>query len=238
MFPPIPRPVLEVRGLTKSYGGLRPLRLKELALLEGERVSVAGFDAAAAEIFVGLVTGSTLPDTGEILFHGQHTASLDSHEQWLAHLDRLGLVSERAPLLEGMTLGQNLAVPFTLELDPLSPDAEARGQRLAAEVGIDLEALSKPVMGSSPITRFRGQLARAIALDPVLLIVEHATAKMTPDESSAAADDLVRVAAARRLAVIAITADRRFGQQVSKRFLTLDPATGELAATRRRWLRR
>ena len=55
-------PLLDVRGVSKHYGGLRPLRLAALAVGPGDRVAITGLDAPAAEILVNLLTGATLPD--------------------------------------------------------------------------------------------------------------------------------------------------------------------------------
>ena len=107
-------PVLEIVDLRKAYAGLRPLRLQRLSIAAAERVAVLGLDAAAAEVLVNLVTGAALPDAGDIRVLGQSTADITDGEAWLGTLDRFGVVSERAVMLEGATLAQNLAMPFTL----------------------------------------------------------------------------------------------------------------------------
>ena len=55
-------PVLALDAVIKAYGGLRPLRLRQLRVEAGEQVGLAGFDQVTAELFVNLVTGATLPD--------------------------------------------------------------------------------------------------------------------------------------------------------------------------------
>jgi ABC-type lipoprotein export system ATPase subunit len=109
-------PVIEVRGVSKNYSGLRPLRIAELTIGAGERVSVGGLDAGAGELLVNLVTGASVPDAGEIRIFGQRTADIPDGDAWLDLLERFGIVSPRAVLLEGSTLQQNLAMPFTLEI--------------------------------------------------------------------------------------------------------------------------
>ena len=59
-------PLIDVRGVKKDYGGLRPLRLAALTLVPGDRVAITGLDAPAAEILVNILTGATLPDEGEV----------------------------------------------------------------------------------------------------------------------------------------------------------------------------
>ena len=119
-------PVVEMTGVVKNYSTLRPLRVASLSIARAERVAIGGIDAVGAEVFLNLVTGASLPDSGEIRVFGRNTAAVANGEEWLASLDRFGIVSERAVILEGATVAQNLALPFTLEIDPLTADTMAR----------------------------------------------------------------------------------------------------------------
>jgi phospholipid/cholesterol/gamma-HCH transport system ATP-binding protein len=231
--------VLEIAGVTKAYSGLRPLRIRSLRVEAGERVAIAGLDAAAAELLVNLVTGAALPDAGTIRVLGHSTAEITDGETWLSSLDRFGIVTERAVMLEGATLAQNLAMPFTLEIEPVPPDVQARVSALAVECGIAGARagwLERPAGEAPPEVRLRGHVARAVALEPSLLLLEHPTATMSEAARDAFAADLVRLLDARGLAALVITQDGPFAARVAHRALTLDGATGELAAPRsQRW---
>lgn len=231
-------PLVEIRGVQKSYGGLRPLRIRQLELRSGQSLALVGFDRAAAEVFVSLVTGATIPDAGEVRVFGQSTTSITDADAWLTSLDRFGIVSERAVLLDGLTVLQNLAMPFTLEVDPPDDGIRAQVARLAAEVGIDAPELARPVAELSPIVRLRVRLGRALALSPRVLLSEHPNALLPADDVPAFAADFAKLAAARGVASITLTADRTFAAAVGDEVLTLQPASGELkpAAGWRRWL--
>jgi len=112
-------PVLHIANVRKNYQGLRPLRLRELVIMPGEQVAVSGLDAGAAEVLVNLVTGASLPDEGEVRVLGHSTADVTNGDEWLASLDRFGIVSPRAVLLDAVSALQNLALPFTLQIDPI-----------------------------------------------------------------------------------------------------------------------
>ena len=127
-------PVLQITGVEKRYQSLRPLRIQELTIAAAERVAVSGFDAGAAEVLVNLVTGASLPDRGEVRVLGHRTADIVGGDEWLASLDRFGIVSPRGVLLEAATIEQNLAMPLTLEIDPVPPDVAARVVDLARPV--------------------------------------------------------------------------------------------------------
>jgi ABC-type transporter Mla maintaining outer membrane lipid asymmetry ATPase subunit MlaF len=229
--------VLELRGVQKDYRGLRPLRIRELTLRQGESVALIGFDQISAEVFVNLVTGAVTPDVGEVHAFGQSTAAITDGDAWLASLDRFGILSERAVLLDQLTSAQNLAVPFSLELDPIPAAVLGDINRVAAEVGLDEDDLASPVAALSPLARIRLRLGRAVALDPRVLLSEHPSATLPASDVPSFAADLARVIARRGLASITLTADATFAAAVAGQVLTLQPATGELkaAAGWRRW---
>ena len=115
-------PLIEIDSVVKGYGGLRPLRLRGLRVDAGEAVAIHGPDRAAAAVITDLLTGTTLPDEGEVRISGLPTASIAGPDEWMAFLDRFGLVNDRVVLLDQLTLAQNLAVPHTLDLDPIPPE--------------------------------------------------------------------------------------------------------------------
>lgn len=225
--------------MTKGYQGLRPLRVASLSLAAGERVSIGGLDSVTAELMVNLVTGAAVPDQGEVWTFGRRTADIASADDWLAWLDHFGIVSERGVLLEASSLLQNLAMPFTLEIDPVPPDIAERVSLLARECGLS-EALpsSTPVAELPPETRLRTHLARAVALSPRLLLVEHPTGRVPEAARDALAGDIARVCNGRALTALVLTNDDAFATGVASRNLRLDGATGELRALKRGWFRR
>ena len=171
-------PAIEIVGVTKSYAALRPLRIASLVVAARERVALSGIDAGGAELLVNLVTGASLPDDGEVRVFGRLTADIPDGEEWLSSLDRFGIVSERGVLLEGSTVIQNLALPLTLEIDPVPEDALRQVMALGIECDIPYDWLEQPVGGVPPAVRARVHLARAVALAPQLLLLEHPTAAM------------------------------------------------------------
>jgi ABC-type transporter Mla maintaining outer membrane lipid asymmetry ATPase subunit MlaF len=233
----MPDLVLEARGVVKDYRGLRPLRIRHFELRPRQSVALVGFDRITAEVFVNLVTGATTPDSGEVRVFNQSTAEIRDGDAWLASLDRFGILSERAVLLDQLTVAQNLAVPFSLAIDPIPDTVRRDVVRLAAEVGLDAAELDTPVADVGPARRLRVRLARAVALDPSVLLAEHPNATLAAADVAAFAADLARIIAARGLASVTVTADPAFAAAVAHEVLTLQPVTGELKAASgwRRW---
>lgn len=232
-------PAIAVNGLQKNYGALRPLRIERLEVAARERVALGGLDAPAAEMLVNLITGATLPDAGSVVVFGRATADISTGDAWLASLDRFGIVSPRAVMLEGSTLLQNLALPFTLQLDPVPPDVAAQATALAAECGIDAADLARPVSELPAHVRVRAHLGRAVALRPDLLLIEHPTAELADAQRSRLAHAIAAVAEARGCATLVITTDVEFAEAVAHRSLALQPATGALVTWRKKrgWFR-
>jgi ABC-type transporter Mla maintaining outer membrane lipid asymmetry ATPase subunit MlaF len=228
-------PVLELTNVSKDYHGLRPLRIASLRIAVGEQVALVGFDQSTAEIFVNLVTGAVLPDRGVIRLFGRATTDITDSADWLTVVDRFGIVSRRAVLLEALTVVQNLAMPYTLDVEPPSRELRERAIALAREVGLAETTLDRPVGELDSAGMFRARLARAVALDPAVVLFEHPTAGLEPEALADLAARCRTVAGARRIASVVLTADRAFAAASASRVLTLQPATGRLESG---WLSR
>jgi ABC-type transporter Mla maintaining outer membrane lipid asymmetry ATPase subunit MlaF len=228
-------PLVAMSGIEKAFGGLRPLRIQSLAVAPSSLVAVLGLDAPAAEMFTNLATGAILPDRGEVRLFGQLTSGVTDVEAWLRLLDRVGILTDRAVLLDTMSVAQNLAMPVTLELDPLSSELAARAAALAREVGLTDEAIDRPVGSLSAGERLRVRFGRALALEPVLLLMEHPTATLDRADVATFANDVRRVCHSRGLAGIAITADRTFAQGVTSDLRELRGADGVLVPRVQTW---
>jgi predicted ABC-type transport system involved in lysophospholipase L1 biosynthesis ATPase subunit len=126
--------VLELADVVKDYRSLRPLRLERLAVAAGESVAIVGLDRAMAEVFVNLVTGAALPDRGEVKVFGRATSAIEDSAGWLTLVDRFGIVSERAVLLDALDVLQNLSMPFTLDIEPPPQDVRLRAASWGARL--------------------------------------------------------------------------------------------------------
>lgn len=231
-------PVVEIAGLVKDYKGLRPLRVASLVVGDGERVAIAGLDATAAEVLVNLVNGAILPDSGHVRVFGRDTAEIGTESDWLASLERFGIVTARAVLLEGATLMQNMALPMTLEIDRVPDEVQGRIRAIAARVGIAEPLLDALAGDVAPDVRMRVHLARAVTLKPEVLLLEHPTLGVDPKAVPSLAHDVLRVLAEDELTVLVVTNDATFRGVVAQRAYTLRPGTGELVMEKgwRRWL--
>ena len=258
--------LLEISRLSKDYQGLRPLRIAQLTVPAGDVIVIGGIDSPGAETFVNLVTGATLADEGDVILFGRNTRDIVDSDAWLKSLDGIGMITVRGVLIGMFSVLQNIAMSFTLDVDPIDPRVVPQAGALARAVGIDeaqfdlpagqlpLEvdpidprvvpqagALARAVgidqaqfdlpAGQLPLdVQMRVHLARSLALEPKILIAEHASAALPRESVSQFGADVARVAQSRGLALIAITADEVFAKAIGGRRVELVPASGELRA--------
>jgi ABC-type transporter Mla maintaining outer membrane lipid asymmetry ATPase subunit MlaF len=228
--------LVQLRGVTKDYRSLRPLRIAELVVPPGRSLALLGFDQLMAEVLVDLITGAILPDSGEVIAFGKPTSSIGGPDAWLTTLDLFGLLTDRAVLVEQFTVEQNLALPLSISVEEMPADVRARVWELAHEVGLAND-LQRQAGALPPGQRARIRLGRALALAPKVLIAEHPNASLPSEDASAFAADIARIVEARGIASVIVTADHGFARAVAREVLTLEPATGVLkpASGWRRW---
>jgi ABC-type transporter Mla maintaining outer membrane lipid asymmetry ATPase subunit MlaF len=231
-------PVLEIDNVVKPYGGLRPLRLQHLVIRPGERVGIAGVDQTMAEVFVNLVTGATLPEHGVVRLAGRATSDISDSADWLATVDRFGIVSDRVVLLDQFTIAQNIAMSLTLDLEPLAAGIRTQVEALGAEVGLSPGDLHRKAGEVEAASRLRTRLGRAIVTGPSALLVEHPAVNLTGEEMKSIGDDIARLSVRRGLAVVVLSATSDLGRAFVERVLTLNAATGALTEEKRRVLGR
>jgi ABC-type lipoprotein export system ATPase subunit len=228
--------LLRLRGVSKDYRSLRPLRVAELDLPPGRSLALLGFDQTMAEVFVDLITAAILPDSGDVIAFGQHTSSIADPGTWLTTLDQFGLFTERAVLVEQFTVEQNLALPLSITVEDMTSEIRARVSELATEIGLASE-LHRQAGVLGPAQRARIRLGRALALAPKILVAEHPNATLSAQEAAVLATDMSRIIEARGVASIVLTADQAFARAVAREVFALEPATGALkpASSWRRW---
>jgi putative ABC transport system ATP-binding protein len=229
--------LLQLRDVTQEYGALRPLRIKALDVHAGQRLAILGMDQGAAEALVNLLTGSTTPRTGNVRAFGRNTAEIPDSDAWLVALRQYGLLGVRTVLIEQLTVEQNLAIPVTLDVEPLPASVKAQVRDLGAEVGLAAELLERRPAELSALDLQRVRLGRALALGPRVLLAEHPTASLERADADQLGRDMSRIVSSRAMAAVYITADRAFAQQAADEIVMLKPATGELvsAVGWRRW---
>lgn len=224
-------PLIVVADVVKAYGAVSPLRIGHLVVSATDRVTLLGCDRAAAETIVHLITGAAVPDEGSVRVGGRDTRSIATDTEWLSSLDRFGIVTDRAVLLESLPVAANLAIPLTLAIDPMSAETRAQVEGLADLVGLRRASLDDATTSLTPLDRARLHLARAFAPAPEVLLLEQATSAIADRGARMEFGRVLAAAAgARRTGWLALTDDADFARAAGGRLVRFNPTTSELAA--------
>lgn len=227
--------LLEIQLLTKSFGGLRAINGLDFHIEEGEIVSVIGPNGAGKTTFFNLVTGMETPDEGSIVFAGQDLVGLRPNQILKLGLARTFQNVRLFPamtVLENVKVGQHsrtssgligaiLKIP-SQRREEAEIDAKAKevlgffGTRL---VGYRFDQLS---MVLSYANRRRLEIARAMASEPTLLLLDEPTAGMNPRETREMTELIGRLRSEKEFTIILIEHDMQVVANVSDRVVVLD----------------
>jgi ABC-type branched-subunit amino acid transport system ATPase component len=228
-------PLLKLRGVTKSFGGLRVVDDLELHVGEGEIVSVIGPNGAGKTTVFNLITGIYTPDSGEILFEGESIAGLPPHE-----ITKRGIARtfQLLRLFLNMTVKENVmaaayghtratVLESMLRL-PRARREEKEIQRLAEEklafFGPRLVGyrMNQPAYSLSYANRRRLEIARAMGANPRLLLLDEPAAGMNPVETHEMTELIGRLRTEGGYTILVIEHDMHVVEGISDRVVALD----------------
>jgi branched-chain amino acid transport system permease protein len=198
------RPILEARGVTKAFGGLVAVNQVDLTIPEGAIIGLIGPNGAGKTTFFNVVTGLLPPDAGEIRFDGQSIVGLRPNAivgRGIARTFQSIRLFQNMTVLENILVGEHTRLTATVAGAVVRPPsvvaeearARARGRELLGFVGLaDKEAELARNLPYGDQRRL--EIARALATEPRLLLLDEPTAGMNPRETDALTEfiDLVR----------------------------------------------
>ena len=222
-------PLLQVRGLTKRFGGLTALAALDFDLGEGEILGLIGPNGAGKSTTFNIVAGTYGADAGEVRFAGQPILGLPPHR--IAERGVMRTFQHNRPF-DGMRVIDNVLVgahtKFATGLLGLLAgrgfDEERLKRRRAAELVefVGLAGLQDADVATLSFGQGRLlEIARALASEPRLILFDEPAAGLTPAELERLAD-IVRGIAARGIAVLLIEHDMRFLLPLAHRVAVLN----------------
>jgi len=197
-------PLLEARGVTKQFGGLVAVNRVDLVIPERSIVGLIGPNGAGKTTFFNTVTGLLPPDSGEIRFLGQSLVGLKPNAivtRGIARTFQSIRLFQNMTVLENILVGEHCRLHASVAGAVVRPAAvvaeearaRARGRELLGFVG--LEDKAEEMAKNLPYgDQRRLEIARALATEPRLLLLDEPTAGMNPRETEALTDfiDLLR----------------------------------------------
>jgi phospholipid/cholesterol/gamma-HCH transport system ATP-binding protein len=214
-------PVLAVEDLHKSFGSQAVLNGISLAVSRGETLAVLGRSGTGKSVLLRLIIGLEKPDSGSVLIHGQDIAGLGLDQLGEIRM-KMGFLFQHSALYDSLTVQQNVAFPLLHHKKEMSKsERNDRAKELLAEVGMEgaLEKMPSDISGGM---QKRVGLARALALEPVILLLDEPTAGLDPI-SAAEIDDLVlKLKQEHQMASIIVTHDLHSAKTVADRLALLN----------------
>jgi branched-chain amino acid transport system ATP-binding protein len=170
--------VVELRGVSKSFGSLRVIQDLDLRVEEGEALGIVGPNGAGKTTMLNLIAGSLRPDSGEILFRGRDVTGLPPHRHCGIGIARTFQVPRP---FGGMTVFENVLVGASY--GERHSDEDARLAAIAALEAAALLAKANALAGSlTLLERKRLELARALGTGPQVLLLDEVAGGLTEHE--------------------------------------------------------
>ena len=228
-------PILETRGLSVDFGGLHALEGLDLAVFPGEIVSVIGPNGAGKTTLFNAVTATVAASEGDILFEGESLIGLDPNRVTARGIAR---TFQNVRLFANMTVLENVMVSqhcrtrqsvagallWTKAFRREEEEIRERGKQVLSFFGSRLTGyrFDQPAFTLSYANRRRLEIARAMATQPKLILLDEPVAGMNPTESAELTGLIGRLRDEWGFAIVVIEHDMEVVREVSDSVVVLD----------------
>ena len=217
--------LLEVADVRKRFGGLQAVSGVSLDVAPGEIVGLIGPNGAGKTTLFHLISGFLAPDAGDVRFDGASTRGLRPHEVCRRGLARTFQIVKPFP---GLTVLENVRVGALARTRPFGA-ATRKAREVLALVGLEDRA-DRTARGLTLADRKRLELARALATEPRLLLLDEVMAGLTPTETERIIE-LCRAINARGIAILLIEHVMRAVMALSRADRRAEPGPGDRLGT-------
>jgi phospholipid/cholesterol/gamma-HCH transport system ATP-binding protein len=208
-------PPVQVESLSKSFGNQTVLKGINLEVAEGETLSVLGRSGTGKSVLLKLIIGLHKPDSGSIRVNGEEVTKLPLKELNEVR-KKVGFLFQQAALYDSLTIEENVAFPLRRHTKVSNDERGKRVRELLASVGMDQDAHKLPAELSGGMQKRVG-LARALTLEPDILLFDEPTAGLDPITAAEIDDLILRLQKERQITSVIVTHDIHSARAVSDR---------------------
>jgi phospholipid/cholesterol/gamma-HCH transport system ATP-binding protein len=215
-------PVLETSGLSVRFGAQQVLRDVSLGVAPGETLVILGESGCGKTVLLKTLIGLVRPSAGSVRFEGTELSRLG--ERQLARLrTRYGFVFQGAALFDSLTIHDNIAFPLREHTRVPEEQITEIVEDLLAEVGLPRAAAAKKPVQLSGGMRKRAGLARALALEPPVVLYDEPTTGLDPIMTDVIAELILKVGQRGGVTSVVVTHDMHTATKVADRIVMLYP---------------
>jgi polar amino acid transport system ATP-binding protein len=211
--------MLELHGVTKSFGDLRVLEGIDMGIEKGQVVCVIGPSGSGKSTLLRCVNLLAPPDEGRIILEG-HEITGQGREDLDFVRRRVGMVFQSFNLFPHKNALENVTLAPRTLLDISDAECLARGEELLARVGIADKAKEYPERLSGGQQQ-RVAIARALAMDPHVMLFDEVTSALDPELVKEVLD-VMRELASEGMTMIVVTHEMGFAREVGDRVVFMD----------------
>ncbi|HEX4169705.1 MAG TPA: ATP-binding cassette domain-containing protein [Bryobacteraceae bacterium] len=217
---------ISFQQVSKSFGNRQVLKDVSFDVAPGEALCVMGRSGTGKSVTLKLMIGLMKPDAGAVCIENQNIVDLD--EDGLSKVRRhMGFLFQSAALFDSFSLNDNLAVPLERLAKKAKDEIDSLVQETLDEVGLGKDRYKMPAELSGGM-RKRAGLARALVLDPRILLIDEPSSGLDRVTSSEIDDLLLRLKQKNKTTMVIVTHDVQGARRVGDRLAVLDQ--GRLAA--------
>lgn len=204
-----------IDNLYKKFGDHTVLNGITLHVKHGETVAVLGRSGIGKSVLLKLIIGLQPSDSGSVKIDGQEITGLDA-KQLNEVRKRIGFLFQEAALYDSLTVEENVAFPLSRHTNIPDADRKKRVRELLGSVGMDQDLEKMPSEISGGMQKRVG-LARALALDPNILLFDEPTAGLDPITAAEIGKLILELKEKREMTAIVVTHDIRGAKVFSDR---------------------
>jgi phospholipid/cholesterol/gamma-HCH transport system ATP-binding protein len=213
-------PAISVENVHKSFGSQKVLNGVSLAVKRGETLAVLGRSGTGKSVLLRIIIGLEKPDSGAVRINGQDITGLVLDQLGEIRM-KMGFLFQHAALYDSLTVEENVAFPLQHHREMSKSEQDDRINALLAEVGME-NARGKMPSDISGGMQKRVGLARALALEPAILLLDEPTAGLDPISSSEIDDLVLKLQKEHQMASIVVTHDLHSAKTIADRLALLD----------------